>query len=85
LRVTNTLGIHARPAAVIVKLLQGVRSDVSISYKQETINAKSIMGILMLGIKENSDVLLTIEGEDAEEVFEKLQGAFNDEFGEKAR
>ena len=50
-KVKNVLGLHARPAAIIAKLLQGLKSQVTISYRQETVNARSIMSILMLAIK----------------------------------
>ena len=81
-KVKNILGLHARPAAMIAKLLQGSKSQVSISYRQETVNARSIMSILMLAIKKNSLIALTIEGEDAEETLEKLSSAFENLFGE---
>jgi phosphocarrier protein len=81
-KVKNALGLHARPAAMIAKLLQGSKSQVSISYRQETINARSIMSILMLAIKKNSQIVLTLEGEDAQETLDKLTAAFETQFGE---
>lgn len=81
-KVKNALGLHARPASMIAKLLQSSKSQVSISYRQETVNARSIMSILMLAIKKNSQITLTIEGEDAEETWEKLSAAFETQFGE---
>lgn len=81
-KVKNALGLHARPAAMIAKLLQGTKSQVSISYKQETVNARSIMSILMLAIKKNSQIILTVEGEDADETLFKLIAAFESQFGE---
>jgi len=83
LKVKNPLGLHARPAATIAKLLQGSKSQVTISYKQETVNARSIMSILMLAIKKNSLLTLTVEGEDAEETLKKLVDAFETSFGEQ--
>ncbi len=83
LKVKNSLGLHARPAAMIAKLLQGSKSQVTISYRQETVNARSIMSILMLAIKKNSLVILTVEGEDAEETLKKLVDAFENLFGEQ--
>jgi phosphocarrier protein len=82
IKVRNALGLHARPAAMIAKLLQGSKSQVSISYRQETVNARSIMSILMLGIKKNSQIILTVEGEDAEETLQNLTDAFENQFGE---
>lgn len=83
LRVRNTLGLHARPATVIAKLLQGSASSVSFTWRKETINAKSIMSILMLAATKNSLITVVIEGEDAEETMEKLVLAFENRFGEQ--
>jgi phosphocarrier protein len=84
LKVKNPLGLHARPASMIAKLLQGSKSQVTLAYRQETINARSIMSILMLAIKKNSVITLTVEGEDAEETMKKLITGFETQFGEQA-
>ena len=81
-RVKNALGLHARPATVIVKLLQGYKSHVTFTYKKETINAKSIMNILMLAATKNSLITITIDGEDAQETLCKLLEVFETKFGE---
>lgn len=82
-KVKNSLGLHTRPAASIVKLLQPRKSSVSFTHKNETINARSIMSILMLAAKKNSVIEITIEGEDAELTMQHLVNAFDKEFGEK--
>ncbi len=76
------MGLHARPATVIAKLLQGSKSQVTISHRNETVNARSIMSILMLAVKKNSQLTLVAEGEDAEETLSKLSDAFENQFGE---
>ena len=81
-RVKNDLGIHTRPATYIVKLLQGTKSNVQFTHRKETINAKSILSILMLAVHKNAAVTITVDGEDAEETMEKLVGAFEAKFGE---
>ncbi len=81
-KVMNSLGLHARPATAIVKLLQETKSSVSFTYQNETINAKSIMSILMLAAAKNSVIKVDIEGDDAEEVMNKLSLAFQQGFGE---
>lgn len=81
-RVKNALGLHTRPATCIVKLLQNYKSDVNFVYKRESINAKSILSILMLAAGKNSQITVTIEGEDAQEVMELLTIAFETSFGE---
>ena len=82
-KVKNSLGLHTRPAAAIVKLLQPRKSSVIFTYRNETINARSIMSILMLAAKKNTQIDVTIEGEDAETTMELLVQAFENEFGEK--
>jgi len=82
-KVKNALGLHTRPAAAIVRLLQPHKSSVLFTYRDETINARSIMSILMLAAKKNSQITITIEGEDAEPTMNHLIRAFEEEFGEK--
>lgn len=81
-KIKNALGLHARPATIIVKILQLVQSSVTFTYKKETINARSIMSILMLAAKKNSQITITCEGKDAEETVDKLVEAFEGKFGE---
>lgn len=82
-KVKNALGLHTRPAASIVKLLQPMKSQVRFKYKSETINARSIMSILMLAAQKNSQIEIIVEGEDAEDAMSKLVDAFENRFGEK--
>ncbi len=83
IKVKNSLGLHTRPAAAIVKLLQPRKSSVHFTHKNETINARSIMSILMLAAKKNAVLEVTVEGEDAEATMQHLLTAFDMEFGEK--
>ena len=78
--VKNKMGLHARPATAIVKLLQNCKSEVLFRYKKETINAKSILSILMLAARRNSKITIDVEGEDAEETLAKLTKAFENQF-----
>ena len=82
LRVKNPLGLHARPATVIARLLQGSTSAVSFVYRKETINARSIMSILMLAATKNSFITVVVEGDDANETMDQLASAFENQFGE---
>ena len=81
-QVKNTMGLHTRPATSIVKLLQNSKCDVSFTYKRDTINAKSILSILMLAAKKNSKITITVEGDDADLTMNNLVHAFETEFGE---
>jgi phosphocarrier protein len=83
IKVKNSLGLHTRPAASIVKLLQPRKSSVHFKHKNETINARSIMSILMLAAKKNAVIEITVEGDDAEVTMQHLLTAFDMEFGEK--
>jgi len=82
-KVKNSLGLHTRPAAAIVKILQPRKSSVFFKHKSETINARSIMSILMLAAKKNAVIEITVDGIDAEATMQHLITAFDMEFGEK--
>jgi len=82
-KIKNALGLHARPATMIAKLLQPTKSTVSFTYKRETINARSIMSILMLAATKNTQIIITVEGEDAESTLALLIEAFESHFGER--
>jgi len=81
-KVKNDMGLHTRPATYIVKLLQFAKSDVYFTYKKETVNAKSILSLLMLAAHKNARITITVEGDDAEETMNKLLLAFETKFGE---
>lgn len=81
-RVKNTMGLHTRPATAIVKMLQGAKSDVFFTYKKETINAKSILSILMLAATRNTTITITVRGVDAQATMDSLVEAFENKFGE---
>lgn len=81
-RIKNALGLHARPATVIVKLLQNSKSQVWFTYRKETINARSIMSVLMLAAAKNAMITIVVEGEDAKETMNKLVEIFEMKFGE---
>ncbi len=83
MRVKNDLGLHTRPATVIVQALRSCKSSVFFTYKKETVDAKSILSILMLAVPKNSLILITVEGEDAEETMLHLESVFESQFGEK--
>lgn len=80
--VKNELGLHTRPATVIAKIVHRAKGEVLFTHKQETINAKSILSILMLAARKNSRITITVRGEDAEEIMMQLTSAFEGGFGE---
>lgn len=81
-RVKNAMGIHTRPAATIVKILQSIKSDVFFTHRKEKVNAKSILSLLMLAAQKNAQITIEIEGEDAHTAMDRLLEGFNSKFGE---
>lgn len=75
--------MHVRPATMVVRLLQKSKSKVFFTCRNETINAKSIMSILMLAAGKNSQILITVEGEDASGTLAALVNAFENQFEEE--
>lgn len=82
IKIQNELGLHIRPAAAIVKLVQSGKSEVFFTYKRERVSAKSIMSILMLAAKKNAEIEVSVQGPDAKEMMKKLVQAFKKNFGE---
>lgn len=81
-KVKNRLGLHIRPATAIVKMLQGSRATVHFTFKGQTVNAKSIMSLLVLSAQKNAKISILVEGDDAQIVLEKLLHGFDTLFGE---
>lgn len=81
-KVKNSLGLHTRPASVIVRILQESKSSVFFTCRKETVNAKSIMSLLTLAACKNSLITIEAEGEDAELILGKLEEAFERQFWE---
>ena len=82
-KVKNKMGLHVRPASMIAKLLQNSQSKVTLTYKGESINARSIMSIMILAAPKNAQVCISVEGNDARETMERLIEAFESRFGDK--
>lgn len=62
--VANEQGLHARPATMIVNLANSFKSDIKLTYNGVSVDMKSIMGVLSLGVKRGSQITITAEGED---------------------
>ena len=80
--VINKMGVHARPSSQFVKLASTFTCDVFVEKDGETINGKSIMGLLMLAAGPGSVLRITCSGAGAERALELLLGLINDKFGE---
>ncbi|QVL57381.1 MAG: HPr family phosphocarrier protein [Simkaniaceae bacterium] len=81
-KVKNKLGLHVRPATTIAKLLQKRKAKVTLTYKGETVNARSIMSIMILAAPKNAKLKIEVEGIDAKETLDDLMQAFESKFGE---
>lgn len=81
-QVKSRLGLHTRPAMVIVKALQNCKSEVFFIYKKERVNAKSILSLLMLAAQKNAKISVEVEGEDAQETMNRIIDIFENELGD---
>lgn len=80
--VVNANGIHARPAAEIVKTAGRFKADITIARDDLEVNAKSIMGVMMLAAECGSIVRLRAEGDDADGALDALAALIANRFGE---
>ncbi|MFP3125166.1 MULTISPECIES: phosphocarrier protein HPr [Bacillaceae] len=72
-KVTSDSGIHARPATVLVQSASKFESNVELHYNGKTVNLKSIMGVMALGIPQGADIAITAEGSDEAAAITALQ------------
>ena len=71
--IKNSQGLHARPAAMFVRVASKYNATINIQKGEEKVNGKSIMGILTLGVKKGSTVILEAHGDDAQELINELE------------
>jgi phosphocarrier protein len=82
LTVQNKMGIHARPAAMIVRVTNRFKSEVFFEKDEEQVNGKSIMGLMMLAAGRGSVIRVSAQGEDADELLNDLEELFERRFDE---
>jgi phosphocarrier protein len=80
--IVNKLGLHARASAKLTQLASSFRSEVTLSRNGRRVNAKSIMGVMMLAAAKGTAIGIETEGEDEAEAMRALLGLINDKFGE---
>ena len=80
--ISNKLGLHARASAKLTKLAGGFRSDIFISRGDRRVNAKSIMGVMMLAAGMGTEVQIDASGDDEQAAVDALAGLIHDKFGE---
>jgi len=81
--IVNKLGLHARPSARLTQLASSFKSKVFMSRNGRRVNAKSIMGVMMLAAAKGCTVTLETEGEDEAEAMEALAELISSGFGEE--
>lgn len=80
--IVNELGLHARAAALFVKIANRYRCDISVKKESVTVNGKSIMGVLMLAAAKGTAIEIVANGHDAEACITELGKLIDDKFGE---
>jgi len=80
--IANKNGLHARPAAEIVKTAAKFKSDITLMRDDLEVNGKSIMGVMMLAAEYGSTLVLRADGHDAEEAVSALSTLIESKFGE---
>jgi len=83
IEIKNKLGLHARPAALLAQEAGRFKSEIFISKDGMEVNAKSIMGIMMIAAEHGSRVSITVTGPDESDAFEAIKSIFEKIFGEE--
>ena len=82
IEIINKLGLHARAAAKLVKLASGFDCEIDIQKDNQKVNAKSIMGVMMLAASRGNIVTIQTDGSEELEAMDAVERLFNDKFGE---
>lgn len=77
--VTSESGIHARPATTLVNKAGQFSSEIELVHKEKTVNLKSIMGVMSLGIQQGSEIIIKASGNDEEDALSALSGLLKEE------
>ena len=72
-RVTNEIGIHAKTATMLVNLTMKFDCDINLTALKKTVDFKSIMGVMSLGIYSGTDIVITCDGDDEKEAIEAIK------------
>lgn len=80
--ITLETGVHARPATLLVNKAGQYTSDIEMIYRDKTVNLKSIMGVMSLGIPNGADIEITANGSDEDKAMEELARVIKENMGE---
>ena len=81
-QILNKNGLHARPAAEVVKIAAKFKSEITLARDDLEVNGKSIMGVMMLAAECGSSILIRAEGNDEQAAIDALSAVIADGFGE---
>jgi phosphotransferase system HPr (HPr) family protein len=81
--IKNKVGLHARPAALFVQTANKFKSNITIEKDGEKVNAKSILGILSLGVEKGAHIVIEIKGKDKKRAMYEFKRLIEDKFGEE--
>ena len=76
--IKDEAGMHARPASLVCKEAAKYQSESTITFKDKTVNLKSILGVMSLGVPSKSTVTINVEGDDELEAFENIYRIFKE-------
>ena len=82
IQISNKLGLHARASAKLTKLAGSFKSETHLSRNGRRVNAKSIMGVMMLAAGLGTEVLIEVEGDDEQAAMDALRALIDGKFGE---
>lgn len=81
-KITADTGVHARPATMLVNKAGQYESEIELLYNEKTVNLKSIMGVMSLGIPQGAEIKITATGSDEEEAIQGVEEIINEYLGE---
>jgi phosphocarrier protein HPr len=81
-KITAETGVHARPATLLVNKAGQYQSEVEMTYNDKTVNLKSIMGVMSLGIPKGAEIKITATGNDEDEAIQGIAEVIKENLGE---
>ncbi|WP_026906988.1 phosphocarrier protein HPr [Paucisalibacillus globulus] len=79
--ITADTGVHARPATLLVNKAGQYQSEIELTYNEKTVNLKSIMGVMSLGIPKGADIKVSATGSDEEEAIQGISEVIKENLG----
>ncbi|UQS85568.1 phosphocarrier protein HPr [Apilactobacillus apisilvae] len=78
-KIISETGIHARPATLLVQTASKFNSELDLIYQGKSVDLKSIMGVMSLGVGQNADITVSADGEDEKSAIEAIKKSFKEE------